>query len=108
MACSRKGTGHDVLIVANHDETALRLRLSYILLALCLASGCGEQRETKKDLSSTKAPPVDGHLFTLMPSSYTGVRFENRLQETHELNVFTYRNFYNGGGVAGRGLNVAC
>jgi hypothetical protein len=35
-----------------------------------------------------------------MPSSVTGVRFENRLTETRELNVFTYRNFYNGGGAA--------
>jgi hypothetical protein len=46
------------------------------------------------------APPADGHLFTLLPSAYTGVRFENRLTSTRDLNVFTYRNFYNGGGVA--------
>ena len=39
-------------------------------------------------------------MFTLLPSSYTGVRFENRLTDTHDLNVFTYRNYYNGGGVA--------
>jgi enediyne biosynthesis protein E4 len=45
-------------------------------------------------------PAADGHLFTLLPSSYTGVRFENRLEDTRELNVFTYRNYYNGGGVA--------
>jgi hypothetical protein len=43
---------------------------------------------------------VDGHLFTLLPSSYAGVRFENRLRDTRKLNVFTYRNYYNGGGVA--------
>jgi len=36
----------------------------------------------------------------MLPSSYTGVRFENRLTDTPELNVFTYRNYYNGGGVA--------
>ena len=35
-----------------------------------------------------------------MPSGYTGVTFANRLSETHDVNVFTYRNFYNGGGVA--------
>jgi len=35
-----------------------------------------------------------------MPSSYTGVRFENRLTETRDNNVFRYRNYYNGGGVA--------
>src|SRR5688572_2084523 len=49
---------------------------------------------------SESSPEADGHLFTKLPSSYTGVRFENRLEETRELNVFTYRNYYNGGGVA--------
>jgi len=39
-------------------------------------------------------------LFTLLPSSFTGVHFENRLTDTRDLNVFTYRNYYNGGGVA--------
>ena len=47
-----------------------------------------------------EAPLVDGRLFTRLPSRYTGVRFENRLTETRAMNVFTYRNFYNGGGVA--------
>ena len=61
--------------------------------ALCLLAGCSA--------ASAPAPPLpDGHLFTLLPSSYTGVRFENRLSDTHDLNVFTYRNYYNGGGVA--------
>jgi len=92
-------------MVPNHDEAALRLRLCHILLALCLASGCGEQSQPKQDLSSSKAPPVDGHLFTKLPSGYTGIHFENRLEETHDLNVFTYRNFYNGGGVAVGDLN---
>jgi hypothetical protein len=45
-------------------------------------------------------PPAGGRLFTRLPASYTGVRFENRLTDTPELNVFTYRNYYNGGGVA--------
>src|SRR5438132_11901249 len=50
--------------------------------------------------SSTRPPPADGHLFTKLPADYTGIRFENRLTETRDFNVFTYRNFYNGGGVA--------
>jgi hypothetical protein len=46
-------------------------------------------------------PPVaGGQLFTALPASYTGVAFENRLEDSPEFNVFTYRNFYNGGGVA--------
>ncbi len=40
-----------------------------------------------------------------MPASYTGIRFENRVEDTREMNVFTYRNFYNGGGVATGDLN---
>ena len=65
------------------------------LLAAC--SGSGERAERARG-----AAPADtsGRLFTSLPSSYTGVRFENRITETRELNVFTYRNFYNGGGVA--------
>ncbi|HKA57457.1 MAG TPA: VCBS repeat-containing protein [Gemmatimonadales bacterium] len=35
-----------------------------------------------------------------MPSSYTGVDFANHLTETRDANVFKYRNYYNGGGVA--------
>jgi len=41
----------------------------------------------------------------MMPPSYTGVRFINRVEDTPEMNVFTYRNFYNGGGVAVGDLN---
>ena len=58
---------------------------------------------SRSDISAREsgdAPANEGHLFTRLPSSYTGVRFENRLTDTREMNVFTYRNFYNGGGVA--------
>jgi enediyne biosynthesis protein E4 len=41
----------------------------------------------------------------MMPPSYTGIRFINRVEDTPEMNVFTYRNFYNGGGVAVGDLN---
>ena len=41
----------------------------------------------------------------MMPPGYTGVRFINRVEDTPEMNVFTYRNFYNGGGVAVGDLN---
>src|SRR6266511_2999319 len=56
-----------------------------------LAASCGAT-------GSARVPTAT--LFTQLPSGQTGVRFENRLTETRELNVFTYRNFYNGGGVA--------
>ena len=67
--------------------------------AVCLVTACSGAA------GSAAAPAAGGLLFTLLPSSYTGVRFENRLTETNDLNVFTYRNFYNGGGVAIGDLN---
>src|SRR5256714_8824687 len=60
---------------------------------LCLLAGCS-------GVNGSEAPLADGRLFSLLPSSYTGVRFENRLSDSRELNVFTYRNYYNGGGTA--------
>ncbi|HVZ96247.1 MAG TPA: CRTAC1 family protein, partial [Chitinophagaceae bacterium] len=35
-----------------------------------------------------------------MPSSETGITFDNKVEDTKDFNVFKYRNFYNGGGVA--------
>jgi hypothetical protein len=83
----------------------LRLRLRYLLPALYLAACAGNEQKQETSRGRTEAPPVDSHLFSLLPSGYTGIQFENRLQETPELNVFTYRNFYNGGGVAAGDLN---
>lgn len=39
-------------------------------------------------------------LFTLTKSGDTGLAFINQLEYTEEFNTYTYRNFYNGGGVA--------
>ena len=59
-----------------------------LLLAWCLAlvalAGCGGSPEA---------------LFSSLGAAETGLDFENRIEETQENNVFTYRNFFNGGGV---------
>ncbi len=39
-------------------------------------------------------------LFTQINSSVSGIDFQNRLEYDREFNIYTYRNFYNGGGVA--------
>ena len=39
-------------------------------------------------------------LFTHLPSSQTGIKFQNTLRETEDFNVMKYGYFYNGGGVA--------
>ncbi len=38
-------------------------------------------------------------LFSLMPSSETGIDFINKVIYTEDFNCYTYRSFYNGGGV---------
>ena len=44
-------------------------------------------------------------LFTNLPSDYTGIDFANTLEYNQDFNIYTYRNFYNGGGVALGDLN---
>ncbi|QHT68902.1 VCBS repeat-containing protein [Rhodocytophaga rosea] len=39
-------------------------------------------------------------LFTSLDSAYTNINFINKVENTQEMNIFNYRNFYNGGGVA--------
>lgn len=73
-------------------------RLFVLLSGLYFISACSRTDVSAKEAG--EAPANDGHLFTRLPSSYTGVRFENRLTDTREMNIFTYRNYYNGGGVA--------
>lgn len=74
------------------------------LVSLALCAACGHDAGTVTQAGG-KMPGPDRHLFTMLPAAATGVRFENRLTETNERNVFTYRNYYNGGGVAIGDLN---
>ena len=76
--------------------TAYRtLPTAYCLLptaSFLLLSGCNNTFKEKT-------------LFTLMPSSETGIKFRNDLSFDKSWNVFKYRNFYNGGGVAVGDIN---
>ncbi len=47
--------------------------------------------------SSEKEQPA---LFRKILPSHSGIQFANNIQTSKELNIFNYRNFYNGGGVA--------
>ncbi|SVA21636.1 uncharacterized protein METZ01_LOCUS74490, partial [marine metagenome] len=48
-----------------------------------------------------KIPTVEvNNMFTMMPKEFTGIDFENTLVNETKFNVFKYRNYYNGGGVA--------
>ena len=61
-------------------------------LILLLTSACTDKNNSEP-------------LFELLPASYTGVDFQNRLEETPQMNIFSYLYFYNGGGVAAGDLN---
>ena len=44
-------------------------------------------------------------LFHLLPSNKTGITFKNDIVDSDAFNIFNYRNFYNGGGVASGDIN---
>lgn len=60
-----------------------------VLLLCCMLLQCGKAGKEK--------------LFTRMND--TGIRFTNTVSNTPEFNIFSYRNFYNGGGVATGDIN---
>jgi len=66
----------------------------FLLLFLAVMFSCGRKGTV------TEEPP----LFTLMPAERTHAGFVNHLDYEKQLeqkfNIYTYRNFYNGGGVA--------
>jgi enediyne biosynthesis protein E4 len=44
-------------------------------------------------------------LFEKIPSKTSGITFVNKVENTEDFNIFSYRNFYNGGGAAIGDLN---
>ena len=49
---------------------------------------------------SCNTPESKNNLFTLLAASKTGIDFSNDLSYNEEFNPYTFRNFFNGGGVA--------
>lgn len=78
---------------------------SMLALAFVLLSGC-EQPDAPPRTKADRSPaPADSTLFTKLPAAHTNVGFENEIEYTEDTNVFTYRNYHNGGGVAIGDLN---
>ena len=68
------------------------MRYTHILAGifhLLLISGCSHDDEASPET-----------LFTLVDPSHSGIAFTNKLTFSNEFNIYTYRNYYNGGGVA--------
>ncbi len=89
---------------ASHNEVdqrgARRLAPLSLLLLLGLSGLCNACSGSREAARTAHPPAAGKELFTLLPSTYTGITVTNPLEETRDFNVFTYRNFYNGGGVA--------
>lgn len=61
-------------------------------ILLLVASGC---KQHAVDSGSIPAST----LFSAMPATVTGIDFANQIQYTEDYNPYTFRNFFNGGGV---------
>ena len=71
-----------------------RKALSMFLLILILAVSCNSNKENDETADESKT------LFSLLSATQTGIDFVNKVENQKDFNIFKYRNFYNGGGVA--------
>ena len=62
-----------------------------LILGFSIFLSC--EPEAKKNEQSEK-----GSVFKLLKAAHTGISFNNTLKYDKEFNVYTYRNYYNGGG----------
>ena len=65
------------------------MRISLLVLAIGLLAGCRSEQQSSPD-----------PLFRKLSADETRVNFVNTVTDDKDFNVFNYRNFYNGGGVA--------
>jgi hypothetical protein len=65
------------------------MRIPLIILAIGLFASCQSKQQTPSD-----------PLFQKLSSDETHVNFANTVTDDKDFNIFNYRNFYNGGGVA--------
>ncbi|MEM8565192.1 MAG: VCBS repeat-containing protein [Bacteroidota bacterium] len=68
-------------------------------LAAVLFFGCNNQEEGNREME-TGLTQTDVELFRLIPSNESGVQFVNTINETPQLNYYTYKHMYIGAGVA--------
>ncbi|PKP28261.1 MAG: RNA-binding protein, partial [Bacteroidetes bacterium HGW-Bacteroidetes-18] len=69
-----------------------------IFILLIFIVSCKEEKEGSETASSLK--DTKKTLFSFLDSETTGINFINEVKNNQDYNIFTYRNFYNGGGVA--------
>ncbi len=67
------------------------------LVGLSILVCCAGQEE---ELAPATSQDQEQPLFSLMDPEVSGVTFQNNVADGKDFNILTYRNFYNGGGVA--------
>ena len=70
-------------------------KLITLLILSIIFISCNSDKEKGSTENQSKET-----LFTLLDSKETGIDFNNKVQNQKNFNIFKYRNFYNGGGVA--------
>ena len=81
---------HMVKYICSLLFKSIQIHMRIFLLFLLLISFSCQNAETENNNT----------LFTKLQSNRTNIDFENLVTNTKDLNIFNYRNFYNGGGVA--------
>ncbi len=80
---------------------SVKTRSLILSLTVPLLVACGSAPET----DTVVEPPAKKTLFKRLPSSHTGVDFNNVLDENDSINILTYQYTYNGAGVAAADFN---
>jgi enediyne biosynthesis protein E4 len=73
-----------------YKKQIMKLANTAVWLMAILFFSCNESKTTQTD------KPV----FTKINSDQSGIKFVNNIVNTKDFNILTYRNYYNGGGVA--------
>ncbi len=79
----------------NYNMTKKISKVACLLFLISSILSCTSNTdEVSQDVSQNPK------LFSLLPSEKTGIDFINVVENQKDFNIFKYRNFYNGGGVA--------
>ena len=74
--------------------TQFLVRKIILVLIFSVLYSCSSEKENLSPTSDSLT------LFTLLDAKDTGIDFLNKVKNQKNFNIFKYRNFYNGGGVA--------
>ncbi|MGB4849326.1 MAG: VCBS repeat-containing protein [Saprospiraceae bacterium] len=77
--------------INSHPSLLVRFALTMTIVTSALMFACNEKTESNS---------LNNKLFTLIDPDNSGIHFENKLEFDSKFNIYTYRNFYDGGGVA--------